>query len=146
MDSISRSITEFCLDLYKKLNRTAEHTNIVFSPMSISVALALIHLGAKNNTAAQIEEVSMNEPRWGAPTLLAVPLMEMLGAPAWHTCKCLTGNMHKSRHRCCLHSCAWSTMIPAICWCESHHTPCKSREQGLTEGRWYSTVGCSGFP
>ncbi|KAM7035906.1 serpin B5 [Passerculus sandwichensis] len=57
MDSMSRPITEFCLDLYKKLNRNAEDTNIVFSPMSISVALALIHLGAKNNTAAQIEKV-----------------------------------------------------------------------------------------
>ncbi|XP_057883345.1 serpin B12-like [Melospiza georgiana] len=57
MDSMSRPITEFCLNLYKKLNRNAEDTNIVFSPMSISVALALIHLGAKNNTAAQIEKV-----------------------------------------------------------------------------------------
>uniref|UniRef100_A0A8C3JEJ8 Serpin family B member 11 (gene/pseudogene) n=1 Tax=Calidris pygmaea TaxID=425635 RepID=A0A8C3JEJ8_9CHAR len=61
MGSISRPITEFCLDLYNKLNRNAEDTNIVFSPMSISVALALVHLGAKNNTAAQIEEVSINE-------------------------------------------------------------------------------------
>ncbi|KAM6101002.1 serpin B5 [Theristicus caerulescens] len=57
MGSISRPITEFCLDLYNKLNRNAEDTNIVFSPMSISVALALVHLGAKNNTAAQIEKV-----------------------------------------------------------------------------------------
>ncbi|XP_050183642.1 serpin B12-like [Myiozetetes cayanensis] len=57
MDSISRPVTEFCLDLYNKLNRNAEDTNIVFSPMSISVALALIHLGARNNTAAQIEKV-----------------------------------------------------------------------------------------
>uniref|UniRef100_A0A8C6INX8 Uncharacterized protein n=1 Tax=Melopsittacus undulatus TaxID=13146 RepID=A0A8C6INX8_MELUD len=57
MGSISRSVTEFCLDLYNKLNRNAENTNIVFSPMSISVALALVHLGARNNTAAQIEEV-----------------------------------------------------------------------------------------
>lgn len=62
MDSVSRPVTEFCLDLYKKLNRNAEDTNIVFSPTGISVALALIHLGAKNNTAAQIEKVSMNEP------------------------------------------------------------------------------------
>ncbi|KAM6135149.1 LOW QUALITY PROTEIN: leukocyte elastase inhibitor-like [Pterocles gutturalis] len=56
MDSISRPITEFCLDLYNKLNRNAEDTN-VFSPMSISVALALVCLGARNNTAAQIEKV-----------------------------------------------------------------------------------------
>ncbi|XP_069709656.1 leukocyte elastase inhibitor-like isoform X1 [Phaenicophaeus curvirostris] len=57
MASISRSITEFCLDLYNKLNRNAEDTNIVFSPMSISFALALVYLGAKNNTAAEIEKV-----------------------------------------------------------------------------------------
>ncbi|XP_009871732.1 PREDICTED: serpin B12-like [Apaloderma vittatum] len=57
MGSISRPVTEFCFDLYNKLNRHAEGANIVFSPMSISVALALIHLGAKNNTAAQIEKV-----------------------------------------------------------------------------------------
>ncbi|XP_010117858.1 PREDICTED: serpin B8, partial [Chlamydotis macqueenii] len=57
MDSVSRQITKFCLDLYNKLNRNAEDANIVFSPMSISVALALVHLGAKNNTAAQIEKV-----------------------------------------------------------------------------------------
>ncbi|XP_032847896.2 leukocyte elastase inhibitor isoform X3 [Tyto alba] len=57
MGSISRPVTEFCLDLYNKLNRNAEDTNIVFSPMSISVALALVYLGAKNNTAAQIEKV-----------------------------------------------------------------------------------------
>lgn len=61
MGSISRPVTEFCLDLYNKLNRNAENTNIVFSPMSISIALALVHLGARNNTAAQIEEVSINE-------------------------------------------------------------------------------------
>uniref|UniRef100_A0A663MRQ7 Serpin family B member 11 (gene/pseudogene) n=1 Tax=Athene cunicularia TaxID=194338 RepID=A0A663MRQ7_ATHCN len=57
MGSISRPVTEFCLDVYNKLNRNAEDTNIVFSPMSISVALALVHLGAKNNTAVQIEKV-----------------------------------------------------------------------------------------
>uniref|UniRef100_A0A8C0F755 Serpin family B member 11 n=1 Tax=Bubo bubo TaxID=30461 RepID=A0A8C0F755_BUBBB len=71
MDSISRPVTEFCLDLYNKLNRNAEDTNIVFSPMSISVALALVHLGAKNNTALQIEKVSINETWQDASTLLA---------------------------------------------------------------------------
>uniref|UniRef100_A0A8C0IDK7 Serpin family B member 11 n=1 Tax=Bubo bubo TaxID=30461 RepID=A0A8C0IDK7_BUBBB len=87
MDSISRPVTEFCLDLYNKLNRNAEDTNIVFSPMSISVALALVHLGAKNNTALQIEKVSINETWQDASTLLAVPLMEMLGIPGGHACK-----------------------------------------------------------
>uniref|UniRef100_A0A8C4U052 Serpin family B member 11 n=1 Tax=Falco tinnunculus TaxID=100819 RepID=A0A8C4U052_FALTI len=63
MGSISRPVTEFCLDLYNKLNRNAEDTNIVFSPMSISVALALVCLGAKNNTAAQIEKVTFQALR-----------------------------------------------------------------------------------
>uniref|UniRef100_A0A8B9P4T7 Serpin family B member 11 (gene/pseudogene) n=1 Tax=Apteryx owenii TaxID=8824 RepID=A0A8B9P4T7_APTOW len=61
MASISRPITEFCLDLYKECNKNAEGTNIVFSPMSISIALALVELGAKHNSAAQIEKVSINE-------------------------------------------------------------------------------------
>ncbi|KFQ82137.1 Serpin B10 [Phaethon lepturus] len=87
MGSIARPITEFCLDLYNKLNRNAEDTNIVFSPMSISVALALVHLGAKNNTAAQIEEVSIDGTCRDASTLLAVPLMEMLGILARHVCE-----------------------------------------------------------
>uniref|UniRef100_A0A8C3LDD1 Serpin family B member 11 (gene/pseudogene) n=1 Tax=Chrysolophus pictus TaxID=9089 RepID=A0A8C3LDD1_CHRPC len=57
MGSISRMITEFCLDLYNKVNKTAECQNIVFSPMSISTSLSLILLGARNNTATQIENV-----------------------------------------------------------------------------------------
>ncbi|XP_052553576.1 serpin B12-like isoform X2 [Tympanuchus pallidicinctus] len=57
MDSISRMITEFSLDLYNKVNRTTECQNIVFSPMSISTSLGLILLGARNNTATQIENV-----------------------------------------------------------------------------------------
>uniref|UniRef100_A0A8C2U2K1 Serpin family B member 11 n=1 Tax=Coturnix japonica TaxID=93934 RepID=A0A8C2U2K1_COTJA len=59
MGSISRMITEFSLDLYNKVNRRAEGcSNIVFSPVSISTSLGLILLGARNNTAAQIENVS----------------------------------------------------------------------------------------
>ncbi|XP_059327255.1 serpin B12-like isoform X2 [Ammospiza nelsoni] len=85
MDSMSRPITEFCLDLYKKLNRNAEDTNIVFSPMSISVALALIHLGAKNNTAAQIEKVLHVRKAAGRMSLgsdheSAAPVMEPEGS------------------------------------------------------------------
>ncbi|KAM6281306.1 serpin B5 [Porphyrio hochstetteri] len=69
MGSVSRSIAEFCLDLYKKLNRNAEATNIAFSPTSISIALAMVHLGAKNNTAAQIEKVLHVRKTAGRTTL-----------------------------------------------------------------------------
>uniref|UniRef100_A0A8C9L717 Serpin family B member 11 (gene/pseudogene) n=1 Tax=Pavo cristatus TaxID=9049 RepID=A0A8C9L717_PAVCR len=61
MGSISRMITEFCLDLYNKVNRTTEGQNIVFSPMSICTSLGLILLGARNNTAAQIEKVILSK-------------------------------------------------------------------------------------
>lgn len=143
MGSISRSVTEFCLDLYNKLNRNAEDTNIIFSPMSISVALALVHLGAKNNTAAQIEKVSINETCWDASTLLAVPLMETLGILAGHVCEGLIGNKQEYKHRCCLHRRAWCAMILAICLCELPHA---DSGQELNERRQYTTLEHSGFP
>lgn len=130
MGSISRPVAEFCLDLYNKLNRNAEDTNIVFSPMSISVALALVHLGAKNNTAAQIEKVSINETCRDSSTLLAVPLMEMLGILARHVCEGLIGNKHEYKHKCCLHSRVWCAMILAICSCELHRAPMQTQEHG----------------
>lgn len=41
---------QFAIDLYKKLAET-EKGNIVFSPYSISSALAMTYAGAKSNTA-----------------------------------------------------------------------------------------------
>lgn len=139
MGSISRPITEFCLDLYNKLNRNAEDTNIIFSPMSISVALALVHLGAKNNTAAQIEKVSINETCWDASTLLAVPLMEMLNILAWHVCEGPIGNKHEYKHRCCLQSCAWCAMILVICLCELRHAPMQTQGHGA-RAEWEEAI------
>ncbi|XP_064409373.1 leukocyte elastase inhibitor isoform X2 [Latimeria chalumnae] len=48
--------TNFALDLFKKLNETNKSGNIIFSPLSISSALAMVYLGAKGNTATQMEQ------------------------------------------------------------------------------------------
>ncbi|XP_025970701.2 leukocyte elastase inhibitor-like isoform X1 [Dromaius novaehollandiae] len=73
MASISRPINEFCLDLYKEYNKNAEGMNIIFSPMSISIALALVELGAKHNSAAQIEKVLHLRKATGRMSLGSTP-------------------------------------------------------------------------
>lgn len=125
MSSISRPITEFCLDLYDKFNKTEEGQNILFSPTSISVALALIHLGTRNNTATQIEKVSTNETPWDASTWLAVLLMEMLGIAAW----CVLRKEAWTQAQVL----SWSATIPAICLYELPHAPVQIEECGVRE-------------
>ncbi|NXM31319.1 SPB10 protein, partial [Oxyruncus cristatus] len=58
MESLSVSTNSFTLDLYKKLNENSKGQNIFFSPWSIATALAMVHLGAKGDTATQMAEVS----------------------------------------------------------------------------------------
>lgn len=58
MESLSASTNSFTVDLYKKLNETSKGQNIFFSPWSIATALAMVHLGAKGDTATQLAEVS----------------------------------------------------------------------------------------
>ena len=48
--------TDFAFSLYKKLALKNPDTNIVFSPLSISAALAIVSLGAKGNTLEEILE------------------------------------------------------------------------------------------
>ncbi|KAE8597803.1 hypothetical protein XENTR_v10016604 [Xenopus tropicalis] len=57
MESINKSINEFSLDIFKELNSSCENKNIFFSPMSISAALYLLHLGSREDTATQIQKV-----------------------------------------------------------------------------------------
>ncbi|KAJ7400916.1 hypothetical protein BTVI_100857 [Pitangus sulphuratus] len=56
MESLSVSTNSFTLDLYKKLNENSKGQNIFFSPWSIATALAMVHLGAKGDTATQMAE------------------------------------------------------------------------------------------
>ncbi|XP_072366034.1 leukocyte elastase inhibitor-like [Scyliorhinus torazame] len=54
MDSLSKANCRFTLDLFRKLIEENEAGNIFFSPFSISTALAMVYLGARNNTASEM--------------------------------------------------------------------------------------------
>ncbi|NXJ07551.1 SPB10 protein, partial [Odontophorus gujanensis] len=54
MESLSASTNSFTLDLYKKLDETSKGQNIFFASWSIATALAMVHLGAKGDTATQV--------------------------------------------------------------------------------------------
>ncbi|XP_030044531.1 serpin B4-like [Microcaecilia unicolor] len=57
MDSLAAANASFTFDLYKQLNKTRKNENVFFSPLSIESALAMVLMGAKGNTAAQMEKV-----------------------------------------------------------------------------------------
>ncbi|XP_058412589.1 serpin B11-like isoform X2 [Diceros bicornis minor] len=57
MDSLSTADVEFCLDMFKELNSNNAGDNIFFSPLSLLYALSMILLGARGNSAEQIEKV-----------------------------------------------------------------------------------------
>ncbi|KAK7889845.1 hypothetical protein WMY93_025405 [Mugilogobius chulae] len=56
MASISTSNTAFALELLRTLSETNPSGNIFVSPLSISSALAMVYLGAKGDTAAQMAQ------------------------------------------------------------------------------------------
>ncbi|KAM9848376.1 leukocyte elastase inhibitor-like isoform 2-T2 [Aulostomus maculatus] len=56
MAAISISNTNFALDLLRTLSKGNPTGNIFVSPLSISSALAMVYLGAKGNTAAQMAQ------------------------------------------------------------------------------------------
>uniref|UniRef100_A0A8D2EGS2 Serpin B6 n=1 Tax=Theropithecus gelada TaxID=9565 RepID=A0A8D2EGS2_THEGE len=55
MDALSEATGIFALNLLKKLGENNSN-NIFFSPMSMSSALAMVFMGAKGNTAAQMSQ------------------------------------------------------------------------------------------
>lgn len=56
MDALSEANGTFALNLLRKLGED-KSKNVFFSPMSISSALAMVLLGGKGNTAAQMVQV-----------------------------------------------------------------------------------------
>ncbi|XP_030582643.1 leukocyte elastase inhibitor-like [Archocentrus centrarchus] len=57
MSAISSSNTVFALELFRTLSQANPAGNIFVSPLSISSALAMVYLGAKGDTAAQMAKV-----------------------------------------------------------------------------------------
>ncbi|XP_057556687.1 serpin B11-like isoform X1 [Hippopotamus amphibius kiboko] len=57
MDSLNIANVEFCLDVFKELNSNNLGDNVFFSPLSLLYALSMILLGARGNSAQQMEKV-----------------------------------------------------------------------------------------
>ncbi|XP_073702867.1 leukocyte elastase inhibitor-like [Garra rufa] len=57
MEILSAANTQFSLNLFKKISEGDASKNVFYSPISISSALAMVSLGAKGNTAAQMFKV-----------------------------------------------------------------------------------------
>ncbi|XP_069349259.1 leukocyte elastase inhibitor isoform X1 [Eulemur rufifrons] len=56
MEQLSTANTRFALDLFRALNENNPTGNIFISPFSISSAMAMILLGTRGNTAAQLSK------------------------------------------------------------------------------------------
>nr|KAF6383602.1 hypothetical protein mPipKuh1_015611 [Pipistrellus kuhlii] len=56
MEQLSLANTRFALDLFRTLKDSDPSGNIFFSPMSISSALAMVFLGSRGTTAAQMSK------------------------------------------------------------------------------------------
>ncbi|XP_076812982.1 leukocyte elastase inhibitor A-like isoform X2 [Clavelina lepadiformis] len=61
VSQLSEANNRFCIKLYKTLIENEEDPmkNMMFSPLSISAAMAMTHLGAKGDTAKQIDDTFM---------------------------------------------------------------------------------------
>ncbi|XP_017722555.1 PREDICTED: serpin B12 isoform X2 [Rhinopithecus bieti] len=57
MDSLVAANTKFCFDLFQEISKDDHQKNIFFSPLSLSAALGMVRLGARNDSAHQIDEV-----------------------------------------------------------------------------------------
>uniref|UniRef100_A0A8C7B059 Serpin domain-containing protein n=1 Tax=Neovison vison TaxID=452646 RepID=A0A8C7B059_NEOVI len=75
MNSLSAANTHFTFDLFQQFKTSKKDDNIFCSPLSISSALAMTYLGAKENTAFEMEMVGV---QCSEPTFLYLKV-EKLG-------------------------------------------------------------------
>ncbi|XP_014796453.1 PREDICTED: leukocyte elastase inhibitor-like isoform X2 [Calidris pugnax] len=54
MENLRNANSRFALDLFRRFNEVNPTGNVFFSPVSVSAALAMVLLGAKGNTGAQV--------------------------------------------------------------------------------------------
>ncbi|XP_015337804.1 serpin B12 [Marmota marmota marmota] len=57
MESLIEANTKFSLDLFREITKDESQKNIFYSPLSLSAALGMVRLGARNDSARQIDEV-----------------------------------------------------------------------------------------
>lgn len=74
---------DFAFDLYRALAMAAPDRNIFFSPLSISMSLAMLSLGARSSTKAQILEGLGLGPQGGSEQGLHHAFHQLLRELAW---------------------------------------------------------------
>ncbi|XP_057555129.1 serpin B12 [Hippopotamus amphibius kiboko] len=57
MESLIAANIKFCFDFFQKISKDVHCKNIFFSPLSISAALGMVHLGARGDSAHQLNQV-----------------------------------------------------------------------------------------
>ncbi|XP_069709668.1 ovalbumin-related protein X-like [Phaenicophaeus curvirostris] len=57
MESIAAANAEFCFDVFREMKVHHPNDNMFYSPLSIFTALALVCMGARDNTQSQMEKV-----------------------------------------------------------------------------------------
>ncbi|XP_049638038.1 serpin B12 [Suncus etruscus] len=57
MNSLVEANTKFCFDLFQEIRKNHEDKNIFFCPLSVSAALSMVRLGARRDSAQQIDQV-----------------------------------------------------------------------------------------
>lgn len=57
MDSLSTANARLCFDVFKEMSYDHTTENLVFSPLGLLSALALVLLGARGDSASQMEKV-----------------------------------------------------------------------------------------
>ncbi|KAG8442445.1 hypothetical protein GDO86_011289 [Hymenochirus boettgeri] len=76
MDSLSEANGNFAFNLFNKLNQDNKE-NMFYSPLSISSVLAMVCLGARKNTAAQMSQVLQLDKRDDVHTHFQSLILEM---------------------------------------------------------------------
>ncbi|XP_066209355.1 serpin B12 [Saccopteryx leptura] len=56
MDSLIAANSKFCFDLFQEISRSNGAKNIFFCPLSLSAALGMVRLGARSDSARQIDQ------------------------------------------------------------------------------------------
>ncbi|XP_045430256.1 serpin B12 isoform X2 [Pipistrellus kuhlii] len=57
MDSLIAANSKFCFDLFQEISKNDGAKNIFFCPLSLSAALGMVRLGARSDSAHQIDRV-----------------------------------------------------------------------------------------
>ncbi|MBZ3887146.1 Serpin B12 [Sciurus carolinensis] len=130
MDSLVAANTKFCIDLFQEISKDEGHKNIFFCPLSLSAALGMVHLGARNDSARQIDEVlhfselSQNESKEPDPCLKSKKAVEFDSSPEGQEASTqpLDAQAKSSSHENELLSCYFGKLLSKIGRIKAHYT------------------------